>query len=104
MCSSDLAVKFTRDQPQPVVRVQAHRDAAEWRVEVQDNGVGFDPQYGHKLFRLFQRLHHQNEYAGAGTELATVRRLMDRQGGRVYADGRPGEGATFGFTLPLAAS
>ena len=98
------AVKFTRDQPQPVVRVQAHRDAAEWRVEVQDNGVGFDPQYGHKLFRLFQRLHHQNEYAGAGTELATVRRLMDRQGGRVYADGRPGEGATFGFTLPLAAS
>lgn len=98
------AVKFTRDQPHPVVRVQAHRDAAEWRVEVQDNGVGFDPQYGHKLFRLFQRLHHQNEYAGAGTELATVRRLMDRQGGRVYADGRPGEGATFGFTLPLAAS
>lgn len=95
------AVKYSRERPDAAVRVQARQQDAEWHIEVQDNGVGFDPQYGHKLFSLFQRLHHQNEYPGAGTALATIRRIVDRHGGRVYAVSQPGQGATFGFTLPV---
>ncbi|WP_343756123.1 sensor histidine kinase [Deinococcus depolymerans] len=96
------ALKYTRDQPSPRVHVSASHDphARTWRVDVQDNGAGFDPEYGHKLFRLFQRLHHQNEFEGTGTGLALVRRVITRQGGSVQATGRRGEGAVFSFTLP----
>lgn len=95
------AAKFTRHQPTPTIRVSAHRLPNEWEIRVQDNGVGFEPNYGHKLFRLFQRLHHQSEYPGSGSELATVRRIVDRHGGSVRAEGRPGHGATFSFSLPV---
>lgn len=96
------ALKYTRNRPDPHLHVSAHHDpqARTWRIDVQDNGAGFDPDYGHKLFRLFQRLHHQNEFEGTGTGLALVRRLVTRHGGTVHATGRPGQGATFSFTLP----
>lgn len=96
------ALKYTRNRPDPHLHVSAHHDpqARTWRIDVQDNGAGFDPDYGHKLFRLFQRLHHQNEFEGTGTGLALVRRVVTRHGGTVHAAGRPGQGATFSFTLP----
>ena len=67
---------------------------------VSDNGAGFEQQYAHKLFQLFQRLHGADEFDGLGVGLAIVRRLIESQGGRVWASGTPGQGATVAFALP----
>ena len=67
---------------------------------MRDNGAGFPAEYGGKLFRPFQRLHSQEEFAGEGVGLASVRRIVERHGGTIRAEGVQGQGATFAFTLP----
>ena len=94
------AVKFTRDRQPGVVEVGARRDPDGTKMfYVKDNGAGFDMTYANKLFGVFQRLHRADEYEGTGVGLAIVRRLVERHGGKVWADAQPGQGATFFFTL-----
>ncbi|WP_216329542.1 GAF domain-containing protein [Deinococcus aestuarii] len=94
------ALKYTRGQDVARIEVWAEDRPGEWAVFVRDNGVGFDPRYADRLFGVFQRLHRHEEFEGTGVGLANVRRIIARHGGTVFAQGTPGRGATFGFTLP----
>jgi PAS domain S-box-containing protein len=93
------AVKFSANRPDAAVSVESQVTAGEAAYHVRDNGVGFDMTYAGKLFGVFQRL-HPTEFPGTGISLAIVARIVDRQGGRVWADGHVGDGACFSFTLP----
>jgi two-component system sensor histidine kinase/response regulator len=93
------AWKFTSKERVASIEVASELVDGEMRTFVRDNGVGFDMIYGHKLFGAFQRLHSQSEFPGAGIGLATVRRIVNRHGGRAWAEGAVGEGATFYFVL-----
>ena len=96
------ALKFTRDRPETVIEIQPIEGLDKERgILVRDNGVGFDPAYAHKLFGVFQRLHREDEFEGTGIGLANVHRIVTRHNGRVWAEGRPGEGAAFFLAFPL---
>jgi signal transduction histidine kinase len=100
---TENAVKFTRTRDPAIIKVWAEDQGDAWGVFVQDNGLGFDPRYQDRLFNLFQRLHSADEAGGTGVGLASVRRLILKHGGQVFAQGQVGEGATFGFTIPKAS-
>jgi two-component system, sensor histidine kinase and response regulator len=95
----DNAWKFTGKETTASIEVNSEIVDGETRTYIRDNGVGFDMIYAHRLFGAFQRLHSQHEFPGAGIGLATVRRIVNRHGGRVWAEGVVGEGATFYFVL-----
>jgi PAS domain S-box-containing protein len=99
------ALKFTRLCEHAEIEVRAEPgEGKRWTFSVRDNGVGFDPGLSERLFESFQRLHREDEFEGAGLGLATVRRIVERHGGRIWGEGRPGEGATFRFTLEVEAT
>ena len=94
------AIKYRRDEP-PVIRVQAHRDSTHWIIAVTDNGRGFDQQFAEKIFGLFQRL-HSREIEGTGMGLSIARKIVERHGGRMWAESTEGIGSTFYFSLPAS--
>jgi light-regulated signal transduction histidine kinase (bacteriophytochrome) len=94
------AIKFTRPRELAQIEIRAHAAGNEVICSVRDNGVGFEPQYGHKLFGIFQRLHDAEEFEGTGIGLSIVKRIIDKHGGRVWAEGSPDVGATFYFSIP----
>jgi len=94
------AIKYSAKRPDPRVEVTGRVEGDRAVYCVKDNGAGFDPRYADKLFNVFQRLHGEDEFPGTGVGLAIVRRIVARHGGRAWAEGRPGEGATFCFSLP----
>jgi PAS domain S-box-containing protein len=96
------ALKYSTGSARPIVTISHREEESGVVFSVADNGAGFDPAYAGKLFGVFVRLHGSNEFEGTGVGLAIVRRIVERHGGRVWADGRPGGGATFHFTLPCA--
>jgi signal transduction histidine kinase len=94
------ALKFSSPKPEPTIEVGGEARDGELVYFVRDNGVGFDMNYVEKLFGVFNRLHRADEFPGVGVGLALTRRIVLRHGGRVWAEGRPGEGSTFYFALP----
>jgi two-component system, sensor histidine kinase and response regulator len=93
------AFKFTRGKEQAVIQVGSATANGRTVYFVQDNGAGFDPQYAYKLFGVFQRLHSLHEFEGTGVGLSLAKRIVERHGGQITAEGRPEQGAKFSFSL-----
>jgi PAS domain S-box-containing protein len=93
------ALKYRKEDVRPEIRVSAELQGNQWIISVEDNGIGFEGQFSDHIFGLFKRL-HSDDYPGTGLGLAICTRIVERSGGRIWAEGRPGEGATFRFSLP----
>jgi PAS domain S-box-containing protein len=94
------AIKYRKQGVRPIVQVSAQPENGKWRFAVKDNGIGIDPEFKDRIFGLFQRLHTQRQYSGAGIGLALCQRIVEHYNGRIWVESEPGDGSTFYFTLP----
>ncbi len=97
------AVKFRGDR-KPEIHIGAQLREGHWLLSVRDNGMGFDPHYAEHIFVIFQRLHTREQYAGTGIGLAICKKIVERHGGTIWTESVPGQGSTFFFSLPPAAT
>ena len=97
------ALKFRREDVVPEIAIDASVAGETATIVVRDNGIGFEPQYNRRIFRVFERLHGRGTYPGTGIGLALCRKIAERHGGAIVADSVPGAGSTFTVTLPVAA-
>ena len=95
----DNSIKYSKSRPVTVIEVGGRVEGEETLYYVRDNGIGFPTEEADRIFEIFERLHSSDEFEGTGIGLAIVQRLVQRLGGRVWAEGRPGEGAVFHFTV-----
>jgi len=95
------AVKYSKNRKQPCITIDVAVQEEYNIFSIKDNGVGFDEQYSNKLFKVFQRLHDSEEFEGTGVGLAIVEKIVSKHGGKVWAEGKPDEGACFYFSLPI---
>jgi PAS domain S-box-containing protein len=94
------SLKYVRPEVPPEIDVSAQREGANWVISFRDNGIGFEPRFAQQIFGLFKRL-HKDEYSGTGLGLAICQRIVERYRGRIWAEGRPEDGATIYFSLPV---
>ncbi|HXE65279.1 MAG TPA: ATP-binding protein [Bryobacteraceae bacterium] len=95
------AVKYRKRNEPPKVHISAEQNGKEWVISVRDNGIGFEPEFAVTIFLPFKRLHSSEEYPGTGVGLAICQRIVQAQGGRIWAESVVGEGTTIFFTLPV---
>lgn len=95
------AIKYSGTREKPVIEIGSYKEDDQLVFYIKDNGVGFDAAYKHKLFKVFQRLHNADEFEGTGVGLALVEKIISRHEGRVWGEGKEGEGACFYFSLPV---
>ncbi len=96
----DNAIKFSRNAKPPRVVIRGREENGHYLLSISDNGVGFDTTDRDHIFDIFHRLHSQEQFEGTGVGLSIVKRAIEKNGGRVWAESQPGQGATFSFTLP----
>jgi light-regulated signal transduction histidine kinase (bacteriophytochrome) len=94
------AVKFRSGERPCRVHLDARQRSTEWEFSVEDNGIGIAPDHFDRIFLMFQRLHSRDKYPGTGIGLSICKRIIERHGGRIWVESRPGQGSTFRFTLP----
>ncbi len=94
------ALKFQKPDTVPDIRISSRREGDVWMFAVADNGIGIDPQYTERIFKIFQRLHAKGEYEGTGIGLAICKRIVERHGGEITLRSEPGAGSTFLFSIP----
>jgi light-regulated signal transduction histidine kinase (bacteriophytochrome) len=94
------AVKYRKPDVPPEVEIAAEEDGGYWIFMVKDNGIGIDKEFFSRIFVIFQRLHTQNQYSGTGIGLATCKKIVEMNGGKIWVKSEPGQGSVFYFKLP----